>query len=679
MSKLATKSQKIWAYIFGILLVLSLGYYAIALEKSVTNTINVIIACLFLAVGFCITRVSFQQDKWKSGWTQALPFFVFLGSPLLMVAFIWDYWLKESNVLNFLQNAMLIYILQGVLFALLYRIKIVMYISIFLNWFFFFADEMVLVLRKTPLVPTDLLSIKTAVSVAGNYRFEFTSRLILATAFSVMLAYVIHKLEIKKTVLQSSKLLEQICVRLAFLVCSGILIFYVASFEREEFQRDNFDVENMNENVGTLLAFYLNSKEMFLEEPAGYTVTKAESLLGEYIDETEEYVETYMETSTVSDDNNPNVIVVMDEAFSDLEVLGDLEVNEDPLKFCHKLVTDDNVISGELNVSVWGGNTCNTEFEVLTGNSLQFLPYGCIPYMQYVNQNTYSICDYFHKLGYRNVAIHPYWGQCWRRDTIYNQIGFDEFIDAEDFDVESSTRNLDNITIHSGFDFGDLEYVREYISDRESFRKIIEQYENKGKDEKLFIFNITMQNHGGYLYEGDNFEYTIKTDRYNVPSVNQYLSLLQKTDEAFEELISYFEQAEEPTVILFFGDHQPGLANGFYEEMFGHSYENFTLGDYQKRYTVPYYIWANYDLNSLCNEQTDVTSTNYLSLILKEAAGLPLDSWDNFRKEVQEEYPVLTSRMLVDSYGTRFWRDGVQDELFDQYRLIQYYQMKEEK
>lgn len=675
MNKKTTKSQKIWATIFVVLLVMCLGYYAIALEKNVTNTINIIIACLFLAVGFYLSEMSFHQEKWKSGWTHVLPFLVFLGSPLFMVAFIWDYWLKGNNVLNFFQNAILIYILQGVLFALIYRIKIVMYISIFLNWFFFFADEIVLVLRKTPLVPTDLLSIKTAVSVAGNYTFEFTSRLIVATAFSVMLVYIIHKLELKKTMIETSKMLEQLGVRFAFLVCSGILILYVGSFQRGEFKKDNFDVENMNENVGTLLAFYLNSKEMFLEEPSGYTAAKAERLLDEYTDETEEYVEA----STVFDDDNPNVIIIMDEAFSDLEVLGDLELDRDPLSFCHELVSNDNVISGELNVSVWGGNTCNTEFEVLTGNTLQLLPYGSIPYMQYVNKNTYSICDYFHRLGYRNVAIHPYWGQCWRRDTIYNQIGFDEFIDAEDFDVESSTRNLDNITIHSGFDFGDLEYVREYISDRESFRKIIEQYENKGADERLFIFNVTMQNHGGYLYDGDNFEYTIKSNRYNAPSVNQYLSLVQKTDEAFEELISYFKQAEEPTVILFFGDHQPGLANEFYEEMFGHTYENFTISDYQKRYTVPYYIWANYDLNSLCDAQTDVTSTNYLSLILKEAAGLPLDSWDNFRKEVQEEYPVLTARMLVDCNGTRYLRDGVQDELLDQYELIQYYQMKEDK
>lgn len=675
MNKKTTKSQKIWVTIFVVLLVMCLGYYAIALEKSVTNTINIIIACLFLVVGFYLSGMSFHQEKWKSGWTNVLPFLVFLGSPLFMVAFIWDYWLKGNNVLNFFQNAILIYILQGVLFALIYRIKIVMYISIFLNWFFFFADEIVLVLRKTPLVPTDLLSIKTAVSVAGNYTFEFTSRLIVATAFSVMLVYIIHKLELKKTMIETSKMLEQLGVRLVFLACSGILILYVGSFQRGEFQKDNFDVENMNENVGTLLAFYLNSKEMFLEEPSGYTVAKAERLLDEYTDETEEYVEA----STVFDDDNPNVIIIMDEAFSDLEVLGDLELDRDPLSFCHELVSNDNVISGELNVSVWGGNTCNSEFEVLTGNTLQLLPYGSIPYMQYVNKNTYSICDYFHKLGYRNVAIHPYWGQCWRRDTIYNQIGFDEFIDAEDFDVESSTRNLDNITIHSGFDFGDLEYVREYISDRESFRKIIEQYENKGADEKLFLFNVTMQNHGGYLYDGDNFEYTIKSNRYNAPSVNQYLSLIQKTDEAFEELISYFKQAEEPTVILFFGDHQPGLANEFYEEMFGHTYENFTIGDYQKRYTVPYYIWANYDLNLLCDAQTDVTSTNYLSLILKEAAGLPLDSWDNFRKEVQEEYPVLTARMLIDCNGTRYLRDGVQDELLDQYELIQYYQMKEDK
>lgn len=665
MSKITTKKQKIWVGILGLLLVGSLFYYGAVLQKNSSNNVNIMISCVLFGIGIVLTAVGFEEEKISEKWKDILPFLLYFGMPLLMVGFIWNYWFVGSNVLNFLQNAMLIYILQGILFLFLNRIKPVLYISIFLNWFFFLADEIVLVLRKTPLVPTDVLSIRTAVSVAGNYQFELTSRTILATAFSVVMIYLIYRLPLKKDMIGSVSKREQIGFRIGMFAFAAILMFYVSTFERSNFQKDNFDVENMNENVGTLLAFYLNCTEIVLKEPEGYSSAKAKQLLSEYEDETQ--------NAALEGKETPNVIIIMDEAFSDLGVLGDLKWNTDPLAFCHSLQEAPNVVSGKLNVSVWGGNTCNTEFEVLTGNTLELLPYGAIPYMQYVSKDTKSICDYFHKLGYRNVAIHPYWGQCWRRDTIYRQIGFDQFIDAEDFDQGNSTRNVDGITIHSGYNFGDLDYVREYISDKESFRQIIKQYEEKEPGEKLFLFNVTMQNHGGYLYDGDNLEYTVKSKRYPASTVSQYLSLIKKTDEAFEYLIHYFETVSEPTVILLFGDHQPGLATSFYEEMLGHSYDEFTISDYQKRYTVPYYIWANYELKDVSYSNV---SANYLSMVLKDAAGLPFDSWDNFRKSVYEKYPILTSRLIMNQNGVRFSRGTVEDALLDKYEMIQYQRIK---
>lgn len=670
MSKKTTKMQRIWMGIMGLLLAGILVYYVLCLDKNVSNTVKILISCILLVCGMVVFPRRIGQGKIRSRQKVILSFMVFFGVPLLMVGLLWNYTLTFINILTYVQNAILIYIFQGVLFAIIFRIKPVMFTSIFLNWFFFLADEIVLVLRKTPLVPTDILSINTAMSVAGNYKFQLTARLILATVFSIIIAYVIYKLPLEKNMIGEQKVSELIGYRIAVAAFTAILVIYVSGFQRNTFQKDNFDVENMNENVGILLTFYLNSKEMVLQEPDGYTASKAKAYLSEYLDETESAAAASPEKSQ----ENPNVIIIMDEAFSDLSILGDLELNTDPLKFCHSLEEDPNTISGNLNVSVWGGNTCNTEFEVLTGNTLEMFPYGSIPYMQYITENTDSICDYFHDLGYTNIAVHPYWGQCWRRDTVYKQIGFDKFIDAEDFDKESSTKNLKDITIHSGYDFGDLDYVREYISDKESFQQIIHQFEAKDPDETLFLFNVTMQNHGGYLYDGDNFLYTVQSPRYPAQTVCQYLSLIQKTDEALEYLVSYFKEVSEPTVILFFGDHQPGLANDFYETMFGHSYENFTISDYQKRYTVPYYIWANYDLKDVTYDQV---SANYLSMILKEAAGLPMDSWDNFRKTVYEEYPVLTARLIMDKSGIRFNRGTVRDELLEKYEIIQYYKMKE--
>lgn len=668
MNRKTSKLQMVAISILGVLLAGVFCYYIVGLKKTVENSINMILSFVLLGVMIMMIRKEPSERKCNRVVENILPFLVFFIVPLLLVRFVWNYHVTSQNLYLVLQNAFLIYILQGALFVIIFRIKPVMFTSLFLNWFFFLADEIVLVLRKTPLVPTDILSINTAMSVAGNYKFQVTSRLIVATVFSMFLALAIYMLPLRKNMIKEQKFGEMVGFRVAVLALTLMLVLNVSSYEREEFQRDNFDTANMNKNVGTLLAFYLNAKEVTLKEPEGYNKEAVLEYLNQYEDDTQSLTAAKGGTNSES----PNVIIIMDEAFSDLSVLGDLKLNQDPLKFCHSLAKQPNVVSGKLNTSVWGGNTCNTEFEALTGNTLEMLPYGSIPYMQYVNKKTDSICSYFHKLGYKDIAVHPYWGQCWRRDTIYKQFKFDNFIDAEKFDKNHSTKNLKSIAIHKGCDFGNLDYVRDYISDKESFQQIIHQYETKEPGQKMFLFNVTMQNHGGYLYDGDNLEYTVRSGAYPSQPVSQYLSLVKKTDEALKNLISYFEKAKEPTVILFFGDHQPGLENELYETMFGHKYDNFTMADYQKRYTVPYYIWANYPLK---NKKYDKISANYLTMVLKDVAGLPMDSWDKFRMDVFKKYPVLTARMIQDSNGLRYNRSTLKDELLEKYEMIQYYRL----
>lgn len=95
----------------------------------------------------------------------------------------------------------------------------------------------------------------------------------------------------------------------------------------------------------------------------------------------------------------------MDEAFSDLSVLGDFDTNTDYMPFVHSLEKgNENTITGYLNTSVCGGNTADTEFEFLTGNTMAFLPVGSIPYQQYIKSKTPSLASYLKKHRLRNVC-----------------------------------------------------------------------------------------------------------------------------------------------------------------------------------------------------------------------------------------------------------------------------------
>ena len=146
---------------------------------------------------------------------------------------------------------------------------------------------------------------------------------------------------------------------------------------------------------------------------------------------------------------------------------------------------------------------------------------------------------------------------------------------------------------------------------------------------RLFLMGITMQNHGGYVGTYTNFPqeaYVTSSDKA-YPKTNQYLSLIKKSDEAFQELINYFSQQDEPTIICMFGDHQPSIEDGFYKELYGKDLNSLTLEEEQRQYITPFYIWANYDIEE---QEIDKLSANYLSSLLLKTAGVPMTNYNQF-------------------------------------------------
>lgn len=157
--------------------------------------------------------------------------------------------------------------------------------------------------------------------------------------------------------------------------------------------------------------------------------------------------------------------------------------------------------------------------------------------------------EYLKGAGYSCISMHPYYASGWSRSKVYPLLGFDDSLFIDDFDQTN--------------------IMREYITDQELYNKIIDQYEAKTSDEKLFILGVTMQNHGGYTDYYDNFQNTINLKNHYYSDVNQYLSLIHESDKALENLITYFENVDDKVEIVFFGDHQPSLNNNFYQSMNG--------------------------------------------------------------------------------------------------------------
>ena len=228
-------------------------------------------------------------------------------------------------------------------------------------------------------------------------------------------------------------------------------------------------------------------------------------------------------------------------------------------------------------------------------------------------------------LNYKAIAMHPFQANGWGRPPAYEFLGFDECYFIEDFPK--------------------MNYVRNFVSDQEMFEFLIETYETQ-KEEPLFIFGVTMQNHGEYTYSGENFTKYISLDDYGdqFPDVEQYLSLIHETDKAVEYLITYFQDNDDDVVIVFFGDHQPKINASFYETISGTTAT--TLDEQQKRYKVPFFIWANYDIDE---EYVNCTSLNYLSSYMYDAAGIPLPLYNRFLTEMEGRIPSIN----VNGYYSR--------------------------
>lgn len=348
----------------------------------------------------------------------------------------------------------------------------------------------------------------------------------------------------------------------------------------------------------------------------------------------------------------------MNESFSDLSVLGDLNTNVEVTPFMDSL--KENTTKGYALSSVFGAKTPNSEWEYLTGNSMAFLPSGSVVYQQYISDTPTSIVSNLKDIGYTCVAMHPYYETGWSRNQVYPNIGYDEmhFIDY----------------------FDQTKILREYITDQELYDKIIDRYESRGANEKLYLMGITMQNHGGYGEAYDNFHEGVYKIGRSYTDANQYLSLVHESDKAVENLINYFSKVDDPVEIVFFGDHQPSLNSNFYPLLNGKGLSGLTEDELEKLYTVPFFIWTNYDTPE---ETVDITSLNYLSTLTLERAGISLPEYNKFLADMMEVVPAINSRGYYSkSQGCYLHLDeatGDEAEWINRYNILQYNSMFDKK
>jgi len=576
----------------------------------------------------------------------------------------------DMTYLGFLANYIVIILFYFFVFAISHSLRICILSITPVLYALALTHAYIVSFRSTPFIPMDFLSVTTAINVGSTYDYTPSNIVILGTF--LFISIMIMGIKLKKPDFNFiTKLVSRIITGLVFVIV--IFIFYFTSvFAKAGIKPDFWNQSRGYKNYGFVYNFFCNTKYLFMSEPKGYDPGDVKDYVTKKVEETPD---------TNANSKSPNIICIMNESLSDLSVLGEFQTNEDYMPFMRSLT--ENTIKGNLYVPVIGAGTSNTEFEFLTGHSTAFLPSGSNSYMLYIKNPLASIVSTLEAQGYSSLAYHPYYASGWNRTNVYKYMGFDSFKSLENLiDISimdeyvannSDPDYLQNLISQYYPDRSNM-LIRQYISDSYDYQVLIEDYEARDKSKPYFVFNVTMQNHGGYTSTAQNFtpDVYVTSSSKTYTKTNNYLSLVKASDNAFKGLIEYFSNVKEPTIICMFGDHQPSIETNFIAEILGvKDVSDISVEQDQLRHTTQFYIWANYPIES---KQIDKLSSNYLSSLLLKTAGVSLTKYNKYLLELSETLPVIDTVGYIDKDNNYYKWSSNSDytSLLTEYEKIQY-------
>ena len=509
--------------------------------------------------------------------------------------------------------------------------------------FWALVDYYVTLFRGRGFVIMDIFSVKTAAEVTSNYSFGLSVD--IGTALLGIITLVFYQIWFQTIEIKPVKI-KTILARISgIIIIIGFLYTNMYIWESEALYM--WDIAGEYVNKGFLYKLAGEFQYLNVDKPEGYSSTMVNSVLQKNVTQIAENSFDTKLNQTIP----KNIIVIMNESLADFSEFNNYTASEDVLPYIHSL--NRNIKKGFLYVPSFGGGTSDTEYEVLTGNTKEFMPLGSNAYELYCERLQYGLANTLKEQNYTSIAVHPYYASGWNRPQVYANMQFDEFITLENWEEEITN-------------------IREYASDSSAYNKIEHIFENK-YNENLFIFCVTMQNHGGYEQDSaKGFKASVSlsySEEY--PMAETYLSLEKESDKAFKALIEYFESVDEPTMIVMYGDHWPGLEEGFYWALFEKDFNALNWLEVQQEYRTPYIIWANYPLEY---EYEDM-SANYFGSYILEQAGLELTEYNKALLNMKEKIPIIGTGAICDSNGKWYKMDQLSEDyekIINDYKILQY-------
>lgn len=535
------------------------------------------------------------------------------------------------------------------------------------------AEYFVILFKSMPISPGDLTALSTAAAVAGTgFTYTITSFCMLSLAFTVIAIQICTLAAQVAPKRQKGSWRGLVLNLLIAIVCLGGIAAHTTLLDYYHtlyIQVYSWRPLESYYRQGFLPSFISGAQTIKPSKPEDYSISGAKKLISEYAKEydgnnqTGGSSATRLEAAKQFDEEKPTVIAVMNETFSDLSIYQNMHADYQGPTYFKSI--DDCLSRGRLYVSAYGGGTANTEFEFLTGNSMAYLGSGVYPYTTYDLTDTENLAAQFKSLGYHTTAMHPNHGTNWNRENVYKDFGFDQFLTINDFQNAETLRGM--------------------VTDKATYDKILELLDTNSNPQ--FIFDVTMQNHSGYdtgLIPYDK-QMSLNIDGEFNSNVNEYVSLIQQSDEALKYFLNKLSKLDRKVVVVFWGDHQPFFPDTYNDRWF----TNEDDATHQERlWQTSYIIWANYDVagNSQTSQEEDLSS-NYLGSELMKLIGAPLTDYQKAHLTLRQSLPALNSVGYEDSQDRWLLSSSKSDETYNDtiaaacekarsdYHAMQYYMM----
>lgn len=400
--------------------------------------------------------------------------------------------------------------------------------------------------------------------------------------------------------------------------------------------------ENYRHN-GFLLAFAFNIPMANVQAPQGYGAEVIADIAPERL------------PATFFGGRNADVIMVMSESLWDPTRLSNATLSPDPMPTIRANA------SGNLFSPEFGGMTANVEFEALTGFSNAFLPYGSIPYQQYVRRPLPSLATFFASKGYTTRAFHPFQSWFWNRSNVYQSLGFQSFMSEENMPV--------------------MDKRGQFTSDDALTKEIIRTADQT--KEPFFFFAVTLQGHGPYeknRYVRNTIDVqSASLSPENRDSLATYAQGVREADSSLKALMDWAKKRRRETIIVLFGDHLPPLGNVYTETGYMPDVvatRKASVSVMKREHETPLVVWS-----SKRGVQKDLgsVSPSQLPYYVVRLAGYRHAFYTGVLGRLHERYAVVDRHQLIernDRAHPDWATSGAPiDPLIRDYRFLQHDQM----